>query len=106
MEITKITSGDLSGEIYCADAIDMLEEIGEEMADIVFLDPPFNLGKTYCDTREIDRKPTEEYERWMTNVIDKSIAALKPGGALFVYHLPIWAMRIGAYAERRLLFRQ
>ena len=45
MELTTIQIGSLSGSVYCADVIELLEEIGENSADIVFLDPPFNLGK-------------------------------------------------------------
>ena len=45
MELTTIQFGSLSGSVYCADVIELLEEIGENSADIVFLDPPFNLGK-------------------------------------------------------------
>ena len=83
----------------------MLEDVGQEQADIIFLDPPFNLGKQYDDGCKIDSKPIDEYESWLTNVVDISISALKPGGALFIYHIPVWALRVGAYAERSLSLR-
>ena len=105
MEVTKLKSGGLSGNVYCADAIEMLKAVGKEKADIIFLDPPFNLGKTYYGLENMDNKPPDEYAEWLIDIIDRSINTLKPGGALFVYHLPIWAIRIGAYAEKHLLFR-
>ena len=36
-----------SGEIVCDDALEFLNSLKEQCADIVFLDPPFNLGKKY-----------------------------------------------------------
>ena len=97
--------GSLTGVVYWADAIQLLEAVGEESADIVFLDPPFNLGKCYTENDKIDNRPPEEYSEWLLNVVDSAIDTLRPGGALFVYHLPIWALRIGAHAEKKLLFR-
>lgn len=105
MELTNIKFNSLSGSIYCADAIELLEEIGQNSADIVFLDPPFNLGKKYAAKERIDKRPPDEYEEWILKVVERSIYTLKPGAALFVYHLPIWALRIGAHVEKRLQFR-
>ena len=41
----------------------------------------------------------------LTTIIDLSISALKPGAALFIYHLPVWALRLGAYVNNSLIFR-
>ena len=105
MEPTCITRGDISGAVYHADAVDLLNEIGSESADILFLDPPFNLGKRYSATEQIDRKPKKEYEQWLIQIADLSAAALKPGGALYLYHLPLWALRLGPHLETSLTFR-
>ena len=42
-EIVRLTKG----EIVCDDALNFLNSLKEECADIIFLDPPFNLGKKY-----------------------------------------------------------
>lgn len=105
MEATRLEHGSLSGVVYRAEAIQLLEEVGKDSADIVFLDPPFNLGKRYSGEAKIDNRPPVEYSKWLINVVDSAINALRPGAALFVYHLPIWALRIGAHAEKHLLFR-
>ena len=105
VESTKVQYEHLSGEVYWSDAVQMLEDVGKEQADIIFLDPPFNLGKKYTSERKIDNKTMEEYESWLTNVIDLSITALKPGAALYIYHMPVWALRVGSYAERFLTLR-
>ena len=36
-----------NGDIVCADALDCVSALRDRCADIVFLDPPFNLGKAY-----------------------------------------------------------
>lgn len=35
------------GTLVCCDALDFLMSIRDEIADIVFIDPPVNLGKKY-----------------------------------------------------------
>lgn len=105
MQTTSFKFGSHHGTVYCADAADLLHSIGENSADIVFLDPPFNLGKRYSEKHRLDHKPVDEYHEWLFRIVDLSSSILKPGGALFVYHLPLWAMRLGAHAERSLTFR-
>lgn len=95
----------LTGVVYCADAADVLEEIGRESADILFLDPPFNLGKRYSRSWQLDSRSVEDYQTWLTRIVDLSVTALKPGGAFFVYHLPMWALRLGAHVDKTLAFR-
>ena len=102
---TTITRATVSGTVYCGDAIDMLNDIGPECADVLFLDPPFNLGKRYSTNSALDNKPDDEYMTWLTTVIDLAIQVLRPGAALFLYHLPLWALRLGSYVEKSLDFR-
>ena len=105
MEVTALKYGSRLGTVLRADAVRLLKKVGNSFADIVFLDPPFNLGKHYSDETNLDHRPTDEYQEWLLGVVDLAIDTLKPGAALFVYQLPVWAMRIGAYVEKRLQFR-
>lgn len=95
----------LKGTIYWADAEKLLSSIKPGSADIIFLDPPFNLKKKYTKTSTLDNKPEEEYKDWLISVFELSIKALREGGALYLYHLPKWAMRFGPYLETHLDFR-
>jgi len=94
------------GEIVCDDALNFLNSLNEQCADIVFLDPPFNLGKRYggCSEKE-DRLKEDSYLKYMTAILWRSTAVLKPGGALYLYHLPKWAMRLGKVLDGDLTFR-
>ncbi|HVB88345.1 MAG TPA: DNA methyltransferase [Candidatus Dormibacteraeota bacterium] len=94
------------GEIVCGDAVDFLKNLQRESARVVFLDPPFNLGKQYGSRKNLDRLPENEYRLWLESVASESIRVLEPGGSLFLYHVPLWAMRLGAYLDGKLRFQQ
>ena len=95
-----------AGEIICRDALIFLRSLRRECADIVFLDPPFNLGKKYGrNSNAGDRKTESEYLEYMTQIITRSAEILHHGGALYLYHIPKWAVRLAAVAEKHLQFR-
>lgn len=95
-----------AGEVVCDDALKVLESLRDECADIVFLDPPFNLGKRYGKNgSHHDRKKESEYIEYMAKVMARSSEILKPGGSLYLYHIPKWAMRLAPRIERHLEFR-
>jgi len=94
------------GRVICGDALDFLRLMDSACADLIFLDPPFNLGKTYGEKgREHDRRPEPDYHDWLTRIVLECVRVLTPGGALYLYHLPRWAMRLGAIIEEHLRFR-
>ena len=88
------------GLIFAADAKELMSTVREGSADVVFLDPPFNLGKRYGSSpRSGDRLDDEEYLELLATVVQESVRVLRPGGSLYVYHLPAWAIRIGGMLE-------
>ena len=93
-------SGDICGTIFAGDAVDFLRSLGTCSASIIFLDPPFNLGKEYkAGAKNLDRKPEHVYSKWLQRVLRESTRVLSDGGALYLYHLPWWAMRLGSFLE-------
>lgn len=94
------------GEIVCADALRFLNALRDESAAVVFLDPPFNLGKAYGKNgKKADRKSEAEYEEYMAKIISRSAKVLEPGGALYLYHIPRWAIQLANEAETHVTFR-
>lgn len=77
----------------------------DEVADLVFLDPPFNLGKDYGPRASLENSHRDEYDVYMRGVLDEAIRVLRPGGALFCYHLPEWALKWSSHIGSRLSFR-
>jgi site-specific DNA-methyltransferase (adenine-specific) len=94
------------GQIVCSDAEALLGRLKKNSADIVFLDPPFNLGKRYGSKNSSDdRRNEDEYRDFMRRILRLSVDVLKPGGALYLYHLPFWASQFASDLHRRLTFR-
>jgi site-specific DNA-methyltransferase (adenine-specific) len=87
------------------DALAFLRALRDGVADIVFLDPPFNLGKEYGPLALVEAADPDVYEVFMRAVLKESARILAPGGALFLYHMPVWATRLAAYLDERLCFR-
>src|SRR5256885_6103046 len=95
------------GAVVHGDALEFLKSLRNESASLIFVDPPFNLGKQYSRTSPaLDQKPESEYLEFLTAVLNESTRVLEKGGTLFLYHLPIWAMRLGSQLDKTLIFRQ
>lgn len=88
------------GLLYQGDCLPWLASLPGNSVDLVFADPPFNLKKDYGPG--VDDNLTEaEYWTWTTRWVDECIRILSPGGALWIYNIPRWAMPTGAYLLNR-----
>src|SRR5437773_275920 len=62
--------GRYNGVVVQGDALKFLTAIPSETAGIVFLDPPFNLGKRYpYRSARLDRLPDDRYELWLRAIL-------------------------------------
>lgn len=82
------------GALFAGDCLDLLPTIRSEIADTIFADPPFNLGKEYGQ-RTNDLRP--DYLDWCHRWLAECARILKPGGSIFIYNLPKWNIPIGAF---------
>lgn len=80
-----------------ADCLRLLDGIKDNSIDLVFVDPPFNLGKEYEQGHYNDSMGIEVYRTWCHEWLLELIRVLRPGGALFLYHWPHWLMQLGAW---------
>ena len=85
------------GILFRADVLDLLANIRAKSIDLVFVDPPFNLGKDYQVAEFNDAMGSEMYRGWCRTWILELIRVLRPGGSFFLYHLPAWLMDFGAW---------
>jgi site-specific DNA-methyltransferase (adenine-specific) len=82
--------------IYHGDCLQVLPEIPDESIDLVFADPPYNIGKKFGDFK--DQWPSDsEYVAWCSLWLTHCIRVLKPNGSLYVMtstqampHLDLW----------------
>ena len=69
--------------IIAGDCIEILSDLAEPIADLIFADPPFNIGYKY-DIYE-DRKKYDEYYQWTHDWMEVCAAkALKPTGSFWI----------------------
>ena len=86
------------GKLYRADCLAVLPEIQPASVDMVFADPPFNLGKNY-GPHSTDTMPNGDYVEWCRLWIRESVRTLVPGGAFYLYNLPRWNITLGAILQ-------
>lgn len=77
------------GRLYQGDCLELMSEMEPGSVDLVFADPPFNLGKMYGDHFN-DATSETEYLRWSKEWIEAGCDLLSPGGAFFLYNIPKW----------------
>lgn len=82
------------GKLYRGDCLEVLPRIEAGTVDMVFADPPFNLGKDYKNGRS-DSLAEDEYLAWCGRWITECVRVLKPGGAFFLWNLPKWNIPLG-----------
>ncbi|MCI0695837.1 site-specific DNA-methyltransferase [candidate division KSB1 bacterium] len=85
------------GALYRSDCKALLAGIKNNSVDCIFADPPFNLGKSYGSRIIIDKMSDMEYLEWTQLWISQCVRILKPGGSLFIYHIPKWLISISNY---------
>jgi site-specific DNA-methyltransferase (adenine-specific) len=85
------------GILFQADCLEVMATIESDTINCVFADPPFNINKPYHDTSYVDKITTDQYDQWTRAWLYECIRILKPGGSLFIYHLPYQLMQIGAF---------
>lgn len=71
-------------KIFWGDAVKVLEnEISDNSIDLIFADPPYNIGKSFNGYKE-KWSSNEEYLNWCYKWLDLCINKLKPNGSFYV----------------------
>lgn len=92
MELNKIIQGD---------CIDVLKQTLSESVDIVFADPPFNLGKKYKNYNDHNSNYIDWSKIWL-----KELARItKPTGSIFVHNIPKWLTYYGEVLNNEAAFK-
>jgi site-specific DNA-methyltransferase (adenine-specific) len=93
------------GRLYQADCFEILSGMADGTVDLVFADPPFNLGKDYGKGVN-DSLADGHYLEWSGRWIAECVRVLKPGGAFYLFNLPRWNVELGhRLNQERMLFR-
>ena len=70
--------------IYHGDALEILStEIPDESVDLIFVDPPYNIGKKFSQFHD-KWSSDAEYATWAYQWIDECIRVLNPTGTMYL----------------------
>lgn len=69
-------------KILCGDCIGLLNSVGQPFADLVFADPPFNIGFRY--DKYHDKLEKNNYLAWTADWMAACARILKPDGSFYI----------------------
>lgn len=69
--------------IFHGDALEVLKQIPDESVDLVFVDPPYNIGKNFAGMRD-KWQTDDEYLEWCYEWIDLCLKKLKSNGSIYL----------------------
>jgi len=73
---------ELRNQILHGDCVEILRQAQEPFADLVFTDPPFNIG--YKHDKYHDKKASAKYLAWTEDWIGACVNVLKPHGSFYL----------------------
>jgi DNA modification methylase len=72
----------MPGKLVVGDCVHALKSLPDKCADLVFADPPFNIGFSYDICK--DRWEREEYLSWIDQWLSQVVRILKPNGSFWL----------------------
>ncbi len=70
-------------KVILGNAIEALSTIPDESVDLIFADPPYNIGKNFNGFKD-KWESDEEYLKWCYQWLDLCIKKIKPNGSFYV----------------------
>lgn len=71
-----------TNDLAVGDCIELMQSWPEDSVDLIFADPPYNIGFTY--DKYDDKRDDEEYVQWTQDWIDGCSRLLKPNGSMYI----------------------
>lgn len=76
-------SDEIMDRTLCGDTFEVLKKLPENFADLVIVDPPYNLEKLY-NTTKFKSRSSEDYDAYTRDWLELSLARLKNNGTMYV----------------------
>ena len=91
------------GEIlYEGDCLEIMQTLRSESVDMIFADPPFNVGKKYGGKPDSDRR--SDYYEWCAAWITEGFRLLKRTGTFYLMTISCHVFRMGYEMEKHGVF--
>lgn len=78
-----ISFGEIENKTICQDIFEALEFLPDKFIDLVFVDPPYNISKTF-NTTSFKEMESERYEEWLDSWVQKIVRLLKPNASVYI----------------------
>lgn len=86
-----------ANQLVKADCIQFLRELPDSSVDLVFVDPPYNIGYDYDEYD--DKQPPDQYYDWCGRWMEHIYYALKPYGSFWLMIGDEWAAELKVLAR-------
>lgn len=93
---------EILNKIICGDCIEVLGKVREPFADLIFADPPFNIGYKY--DKYNDKQKRENYIAWTKDWMTACKKVLKPHGSFYIAIGDDYAANVKIIADELHLF--
>lgn len=74
---------DLLNRTLHQNLFDALPHLPAAFVDLLFVDPPYNLNKSF-NRRSFSRMPPDEYEAWLDSWLGRLVKTLKPTASVYI----------------------
>ena len=88
--------------LYEGDCVEIMGILPSESVDMIFADPPFNIGKRYGGKSGTDKRP--DYYEWCASWIAEGFRLLKPTGTFYLMTIARHVFRMGCEMEKHGVF--
>lgn len=79
---SEYTFENIECKIICDDTIKTLDKLPDSFVDLLIVDPPYNLSKTY-NSNKFNKKDAQNYCNWFEEWVMKLPRLMKPNGSLY-----------------------
>ena len=77
------SAADLENETINQDLYEVLDRLPSSFVDLLFIDPPYNLTKSF-NTTTFNERSTAEYRDWFESWFPKLLKTLKPSASVYI----------------------
>jgi len=88
--------------LYEGDCLEIMRSLLSESVDMIFADPPFNVGKKYGGKSDTDKR--SDYYEWCSSWIAEGFRLLKPTGTFYLMTIARHVFKMGYEMEKHGVF--
>lgn len=100
-ELPEIIEYDKKSAVVLGDCVSVLKNIKSESVDLIFADPPYNIGKEF----EKNKMSKQEYIEWCKVWIDECLRILKNTGSFYLMSATQYMSYLDCYLDEKAIIK-